>query len=184
MSLLLMLPSRDLPPVVRRTILVRLYRATARAFGCPTPPLRGLAPEEVLSRYAGFTSHQVRAARENGTDLDAVQARLYREAFTLGRWCGRVIGVRTVADVMASGRTLYRNLEIDFRGNSGGQVVIPRCFFSRWYTPETCRVMSAMDRGILAGLMGNGELEFHARITEGAPCCLAHFSALGERRST
>mgnify|MGYP001093503621 CR=1 FL=1 len=184
MSLLYMLPSPALPAALHRTMLSRLFGATAAAFRCSAPSLRGLATPELLSCYASFTAEQVQSAMREGQDLRTLQARLYAQAFTLGRWCGRLMGVRTMLDAMVAGRALYRNLDIDFRGNGQGQVVIPRCFFSRWYTADVCRIMSAMDRGILAGLLGGGDLAFHARITEGAPCCLARFGAPSRGRAS
>ena len=43
--------------------------------------------------------------------------------------------------------------------------------------------MSAMDRGLLAGLAGGGELAFSQRITEGHPCCRARFALAGNPSS-
>ena len=39
--------------------------------------------------------------------------------------------------------------------------------------------MSAMDRGLLAGLAGGGDLIFSQRITEGYTCCRARFAVAG-----
>lgn len=52
---------------------------------------------------------------------------------------------------------------------------IPHCSFSSAYSPETCRVMSAMDAGIISGILGGGRLEFFQRKTEGCPCCRAFY---------
>ncbi len=176
--------SSELPPIVRRAVLRKLFRATAVAFRCAPPPLGGLATPELLARYASFTADHAQAAVDRGEDLRALQARLYQQAYPVGRWLARLLGVRNVAQAMDVDRLLYRVLEIDFRGDAQGQVVIERCYFSRFYTADTCRLMSGIDHGVLAGLMGGGALEFQARITEGAPYCLAHFTALGERTGT
>ena len=77
---------------------------------------------------------------------------------------------------MDIGRVLYRILDIDLQGDARGEVVISRCYFSRFYSGEVCRLMSAMDRGLFAGLSNGGELTFSSRITEGQPCCRAHFA--------
>jgi len=72
-------------------------------------------------------------------------------------------------------RALYRLLEIEFQGDEGG-VVISRCYFSPFYSGPICRVMSALDRGLFAGLSGGRQLVFTARITEGQAQCRAHLS--------
>ena len=41
------------------------------------------------------------------------------------------------------------------------------------YTPETCRIMSAADEGVLKGLNEKMDLKFMKRITEGAEECTA-----------
>jgi hypothetical protein len=70
---------------------------------------------------------------------------------------------------------IYRQLGIDFRGSPDGEIVIRRCFFAAVYTPRVCALVSALDRGLLAGLAGGGELRFGQRLTEGACCCRARF---------
>jgi hypothetical protein len=76
---------------------------------------------------------------------------------------------------MALSRFLYGILDIEFHGNRSGEITIGRCYFSDFYSPQACEVMSAMDRGLLAGLAGGGDLVFTERITEGRPCCRARF---------
>ena len=57
-----------------------------------------------------------------------------------------------------------------------GEIVVTDCYFSRFYTPEQCAVMSSVDSGIIAGLCGGGTLTFTERITEGCRRCRACFS--------
>ena len=57
-----------------------------------------------------------------------------------------------------------------------GEIVVTDCYFSRFYTPEQCAVMSSVDSGIIAGLCGGGTLTFTERITEGCRQCRACFS--------
>ncbi len=135
---------------------------------------RGLTQEECLVEYARFTSEHGEAALA-GDRVPDVQARLYRNAYHLGRMPGRLLRVDATDDVMALGRFLYGILDIDFQGSSTGDITIRRCYFSDQYSPGVCRLMSAMDRGLLAGLAGGGELAFSERITEGAACCRARF---------
>ena len=164
------------PAIVRRQALAQLFGATAAAFQCDMPSLSGLSREQCLLAYAQFTADRAEDALRRGDNLPALQERLYDNAYRLGRMPGRLLRVHTVGDVMVLGRFLYSVLDIDFEGAGGGEILIRRCYFSSFYSPQVCQLMSAMDRGLLAGLAGGGELAFTARITEGAPCCRAKFS--------
>ncbi len=82
---------------------------------------------------------------------------------------------------MVMGRILYRALKIDFRGISSGEIEISRCYFSQFYSPQICELISSLDEGILAGLAGDGRLTFSQRITEGRDCCKALFVSAEQR---
>jgi hypothetical protein len=175
------------PAIVKRQALVQLFRATAAAFQADMPRLSGLSREQCLLAYARFTADQAEEALRQGGDLSELQERLYRNAYRLGRTPGWLLRVRSVDDVMALGRSLYDILDTDFEGSvsgsGSGEITIRRCYFSSYYSPEVCQVMSAMDRGLLAGLAGGGELMFSQRITEGHPCCRARFALAGSPSS-
>ena len=47
---------------------------------------------------------------------------------------------------------------------------------SRIYTPEECALMSNVDSGMIAGILGGGSLTFSERITEGCGGCRARLS--------
>jgi hypothetical protein len=183
MSPLLSRPLTHTPALVKRPALVQLFRATAAAFQADMPRLSGLSREQCLLAYARFTANQAEEALRQGGDLSELQERLYRNAYRLGRTPGWLLRVRSVDDVMTLGRSLYDILDIDFHGDDSGEITISRCYFSSFYSPEACQVMSAMDRGLLAGLAGGGELMFSQRITEGHPCCRARFTLAGSLSS-
>lgn len=163
----------------RKQVLEALFHATARAFGAAVPPLTGLSADRCLYQYALFTQSQAAAALRRGDDLDALQGQLYRNAYRLGRACRWMFRVESVADTMAVGQALYRLLDIEFQGDADGDVVIRRCYFSHFYSGQVCQVMSAADRGVLAGLSDGGQLVFSARLTEGQACCRAHLNVSG-----
>jgi hypothetical protein len=167
------------PAIVKRQALVQLFRATAAAFQADMPRLTGLSREQCLLAYARFTANRADEALRQGGDLSELQERLYRSAYRLGRTPGRLLRVDSVDDVMTLSRFLYDILDIDFVGKGGGEITIDRCYFSTFYSPQVCEVMSAMDRGLLAGLADGGELVFSQRITEGHPCCRARFALAG-----
>jgi hypothetical protein len=164
-----------MPGYVKKKALMQLFNATAAAFEAEVPPLAGLDYQECLALYAQFAQTQAEQRLRDGREIEAVAQRLYQNAVEMGRQHSKWLRLRTVQDVMAICRVLYGILEIDLHGDARGEVVINRCYFSRFYSGEVCRLMSAMDRGLFAGLSNGGELTFSSRITEGQPCCRAHF---------
>ncbi len=49
------------------------------------------------------------------------------------------------------------------------------CSFADVYSAATCRMIAALDEGLLIGLAGGGTLVFSSRLTEGAADCRARF---------
>jgi predicted ArsR family transcriptional regulator len=173
MSLALRLLDGHVPAVARRAALRALFATTADGFGCPVPPLDGLDADALLRRYAEFTRDQAEAALRDGRDLPALQDRLERGARALGARLRAGLRLQSTEDAMAAARVAYGLLDIDLRGTSDGEITVRRCAFSDIYNAEVCRLISALDAGLLAGLSGGSRLEFTQRITEGAPCCKA-----------
>lgn len=171
----------QLPACVRKMALDRVFRATAEALGCPAPQLAGLTADACLLRYGQFTGDRVAELLRDGEDLAAIEERLYGNGYALGKTCRRLSHINTVKGAMSLGRVLYRVLDIEFQGDEDG-IVIDRCYLSRFYTSQVCEVMSAMDRGLIAGLSDGRQLAFFARITEGQPQCRAQWNSQGGRR--
>ena len=165
-----------MPDFVKKMALTQLFNSTAAAFEVEIPPLAGLGLEECLAQYARSTQTLAERCLRDGREVEAVAQRLYRNAVEMGRQHSKWLWPGTVADVMAIGRVLYHILDIDLQGDAQGEVVISRCYFSQFYSGDVCQLMSAMDRGLFAGLSNGGELTFSSRITEGQPCCRAHFA--------
>jgi len=165
-----------LPAGPRKRKLEELLRLTARAFGAAPPSVDGLSLEGMRRRYAEFSREMADRALVHPEGLTMIKHRLFVEASRLGHEIARELGVSTLHEAMTAARILYRGLEIDFRGDHQGDIVIRRCSFSRHYSPDVCRLMSSLDAGILSGLAGGGGLEFTERLTEGASCCRARFS--------
>lgn len=176
MNLVATLLALHTPGFVRERVLDELATATAAGFGCDAPVLDGASGGERLAAYARFTRREAERAFHDGRDLDVLRARLRAEALALGQRMRRLLGVKGVAETMAAARTLYRMIDIDLSGTPQGDITVRRCFFSDYYTPDVCRLISAIDEGVLAGLAGGGTLEFGQRITEGHDRCLARFT--------
>jgi len=176
-GLLLILATLYVPRPVRRQKLEGLFAATADAFQTQQPSTRGLTLDECLRLYARFTRQQADDAIMRGRE-EEVQPRLYRNARDLGHQLRTDLRAGP-SQVMRVGALVYKMLDIDFRGEPGGDIVVRSCFFSDYYSSETCRLISALDEGLLVGLAGGGRLRFRQRITEGHPCCLAHLDTDG-----
>ena len=165
-----------LPAGLRKRKLEELLLLTARAFDAPPPSTRGLSGEERLQKFAEFSREMAEKTLASPSRSAAAERRLFDGARQIGQEIGRTLHVSTREEAMAAARILYRCLEIDFRGDPGGDIIIRSCYFSRLYSPEICRLMSFLDAGILSGLAGGGGLEFTQRLTEGRDCCRACFS--------
>jgi hypothetical protein len=164
-----------IPAFIRKAKLVELYRLTAHAFGCPPPVRKRRSYRELLEDYAEFTRSQAESCLQGGTGLEEVKRKLFEGAYRMGRDIRHSFRLRNPADILEMSRILYRIMGIDFSGTGTGDVTIRRCFFSDYYTPHVCRVISSLDEGFAAGLSKGGSLSFSQRITEGKESCKARF---------
>jgi hypothetical protein len=181
-----------IPRRERQQALEQLFARTAAAFGSPVPQPRGRGPAARLAEYARFTREKAEealagcgeggaceggaAAGGAAAALAMLERRLYSAARVLGGRYRVRLRVRSPGEALAAARILYRGLGIDFQASRDGEIIIRRCAFAPVYTPRVCALVSALDRGLLAGLAGGGELAFGQRLTEGASCCRAHFN--------
>ena len=155
---------KRMPEMARRLELQILMQATAKAFGVSCGSVLLCPWEAGLSRYAAFTVR----CMEGAADRNALR----KEAQKLGE---RIRLVTGFADPSLGERLvvlLYRNIGIDASWDSG-EFTVHSCFFASMYTPGQCAFMSAMDAGVICGILGGGDLRFSRRITEGCPCCRA-----------
>ena len=165
---------RRLPPsAVREKVITTLADTTARAAGVPPPRLSGPDVQR-CEQYARFSGDLAAEAIARGTVGDLTAA-LRREAQAAGGRLRAMLGLATAVEGFDLASRLYAAIDIDLRVDAGGGILVTRCGMSRFYTPEICTVMSAMDEGVLAGLAGEGRLSFTRRITEGHPMCIARF---------
>ena len=68
-----------------------------------------------------------------------------------------------------------RFLQVGATLDAQGELRIRSCYFSSFYSSGVCRLISALDAGVAAGLSSGGRLVFSRRLTEGHDCCLARF---------
>lgn len=175
MNLRLRILKAYLPAPVKKKALAELFVLTAQAFACDPPEIKSQSHPELLKSYALFTKEQVEKLIDRSGDVEPIKARLFQNAQDLGEKLRKELRLRRPEDVLAMSRLLYKILGIDFHATTGGEVTIHSCFFSRFYTAPVCRIISALDEGVAAGLSAGGKLDFAERITEGKDCCRARF---------
>jgi hypothetical protein len=173
MNVALALLNIYVPRPLKKKLLRELYGATARAFGAAPPDLGSPSYPELLESYAVFTKIQAERLLEEGGRAAAVQENLFKNAYALGLRLRQALRLRSLSQVLVASKILYGTLRIRFEGTAAGDVIIRSCYFSRFYTPAVCRVVSSIDAGVAAGLSGGGRLEFSQRITDGGDRCLA-----------
>lgn len=173
-----------MPGFIRKKKLKELFRLTADAFQTGIPELGGLSFAEYLSEYALFTGAQAERCLLSGCSAEEVKIRLYENSFFFGKNLRKSLHIMNWKESVEALENVYRIIGIDihFSGRGGSaaakgrsfpeqeEFVIVQCFFSRYYSAETCRLISALDEGLAAGLTG-GRLCFTQRITEGCCCC-------------
>jgi hypothetical protein len=161
------------PPSLKKKGIEELFLLTADAFGVEPKFSKALSSLANLKQYALFTKEEAETVLASGSQIQKVKDRLFQNAYSFGGSLRRRLHPSSPDEVMAAARILYRLIQIDFKGNTRGEIVIGRCFFSRFYSPEVCGLISALDEGILTGLCGGGDLRFSQRITDGKDCCRA-----------
>lgn len=148
-----------------------LMRMTASVMKEEAPSLKGLSGKSCLQAYQLYTKRCLE--NRSGAELPALRKAMYTKAYAVGRLLGKLPGISNDAARTRLIKQLYLNIEIRIEGDLPGEICIPRCSFSHFYTPRMCAVMSGMDAGIICGICGGGKLTFSRRLTEGFPACKA-----------
>ena len=182
MSLRIRALPRRTPDPVKRWAVRALFRTTVDAFGAPMPDLRRRSTDAILASYAAYTDVLARDVALDPERRSQVERRLHENTERLGRRVRRALGVRSTTDALEVAHRLYDFIGIDLIGDERGCVVVTRCAFAARYSPDVCRLMSASDAGLLAGLTDGGRLAFTERITSGSPVCMATLAVDGVDR--
>lgn len=160
------------PPFVKEKKLRELFDVAARAFRTTQPDIQKLSGNDLVHAFATFTQREAERVIEEHGNVGAVERALYEGAHALGKDLRNELSISSHREAFRAASIVYRALGIDLHIDSRGGLLVRHCFFSRFYTPEVCRLISSLDRGLIAGLSAEGRLSFTARITEGGPCCL------------
>lgn len=165
-----------IPDFVKKKKLNELIRLTADAFHSEPPEYRGLSFQECLSKYALYTKKEAESYYQVGYPLGQVKSRLFENSCAFGQTLRESLHVTTWEESAMVLKAIYKHIGIDFHYDRQGQFQIKKCFFSKYYSGEVCRLISSVDEGIASGLSGEGRLSFTQRITEGCNCCKGYFS--------
>lgn len=176
MNLLLNIAQIYLPAFIKKKKVQELFELTAEAFQSDLPAIKNLSYKNCLEAYALFSKTKAEEVIKHHNNTKTVKERLYRNAYQMGEKLRIDFRIKTQADVIRLSEILYKILKIEFTANATGEVIIKRCFFSQFYIPEICELISSLDEGVAAGLSAGGRLVFNERITEGNNCCLATFN--------
>ncbi|AHF09312.1 MAG: hypothetical protein J5Y07_05895 [Dehalobacter sp.] len=173
--MLLKIIQRCLPEWIKRKKLKELFRLTADAFQSELPELKGLSSAALLPQYTLFTKEQAENHLQSGRPLEQVKQRLYQNAYRFGRNLRKTLHIGTWEEAVTALKVIYQLIGIDFQCDRQGEIIIRQCYFSSYYSGEVCKLISALDEGLAAGLSGGGRLCFQHRITEGNECCKGYF---------
>lgn len=123
----------------------------------------------------------------HGEALKLGKEQMFKVGCIMGSEARERLGVgEKIEDTIAAARILYKILGIDFTVETHENdliLIVHSCELAKNYSPETCAIMSAADKGVLKGLNGKLDLEFKKRITEGAKECTACINVVvGEKK--
>ena len=173
MSLLLALARLWVPGFIKRQKLREWFELTARGFKAELPNLKRFSYRETLRLYAEFTAGQANRVLCSPRLTAETREHLSVLAREYGRNLRRNLGVKTIQQALQLGQLLYRLIGIELQAADPSRLAITRCLFREYYTPDVCRLMSALDEGVLTGLSGRKTLKFTQRLTEGHSLCRA-----------
>lgn len=163
---------KNMPEHLQRRQLQVLMDLEAESFGMPKEKLCKGSAATALRQYADFTRRCMAAGTVD-------EEKLYQDAYRLGSKIRHMTELKDDEDLKRLIILLYRNIGIrmNIEGKPGsehtGKFTVSDCYFSRFYFPEECRIMSFVDSGIVSGICGGGRLQFSRRITEGCGFCRA-----------
>ena len=102
---------------------------------------------------------------------------MFKAGYELGCEAKKRLGVGSdIKDALIAARILYKVLGIKFtivENEKNILLSVNHCALAKQYTPETCKIMSAADEGVLKGLNEKMDMKFFKRITEGSKNCKA-----------
>lgn len=149
----------------RRIEIQILMNLVTSALRLPRQNLLRKPSARSLEIFAAYTAEHLSTCNHERQQL------LYNKAFRLGQRLRSCLTCRSNEALTSLTFQLYRNIGICMEGNFPGKVIVSKCHFCHYYSPQICGVASLMDSGVICGLFGGGKLEFSERITDGHQNC-------------
>lgn len=146
------------------------------------PPLRVLSGSIEDCRGAMALNHNtlVQSLVEAIGEKDAIdlgRQALFKAGLEIGEESRARLGVgEKIDDLITAARLLYRVLGINFtvqQNSDEFKMEVARCALSKWYSEQTCRMLSAVDEGVVRGLNHKIGMRFDRMITSGFATCIA-----------
>ncbi len=179
-------------------IINEIDRIAAVTIECLNQLLKKYAPDDQLmnEKYVMNGSILMRrrsmAEAQNIRVKNLIESLSYGEAVKIGRKALHQVGLKlgletrqrlnlnnSQRDLLNAAQILYRVLGIEFHiieEDNKIFLIVEKCSLARYYTRETCRILSAVDEGVVHGLNNNYSMIFKKRITEGHSECQACIS--------
>jgi hypothetical protein len=161
------------PSFLKKKGLKELFISTAKAYNKNIPSLKGISFKKSLQIYAQFTKSEVENYISDGGDIGILQKEFNKHAVILGQKIRTKLLINTYSRAVSFFELLYHFIDIDLKISEQGEVTVKQCYFSDYYNPQICEIISAIDTGVFEGLTGGCKIEFYQRITGGHNCCKA-----------
>lgn len=181
---------------IPRSLIIReLDRVAELTTGCLDEVLGNYSPEslkllENLALKGDLNKRRMLMAEGHNVRVNAIieaigyekamkvgRAAMFKAGYGLGLEARKRLGVsENLQDTIKAAQIMYRVLGIKFKVEKLGEnmvLKVEKCSLAAHYSPETCRLMSAADEGVVHGLNENIDMLFMKRITDGAEECKA-----------
>ena len=170
MNLLYNIFKKYTPSFIKRRELKELAYRASLAFDKEMPSFTGKSFNECLILFALFTKNSVEQLIKDDIDLESVKQDLFVQAYDYGKKIRKKFNVSSSEEAIGIFILLYKLIGIEVESYNHSELIIGKCYFSRFYTSGICKVMSALDEGVFEGISDGSRLTFEQRITEGCSC--------------
>lgn len=158
------------PQILKKIIIIHLFKITAKIFGANVKIPRGLRYSEMLHLYANFTNAQAGKIRSSKA-LKIIQKQLFQETKKIGSLLRIVLNIQTKQEAFRAIELMYKMIGVTMEIRNDGNFIVKRCFFSKYYVPSTCCLISYFDKGLIYGVTKGQRMRFHQKITDNLTCC-------------
>jgi len=185
MSARLMLASRWMPRFLMTKEVENVRRSTnatldallaAHSLEVPTDPVPSGGLEARRAAMAHGHEQRVQALIAGlGRERAIVVGReaLFATGLALGQDAQKRLKVGDGrADLLNAAKVLYRVLGIEFTVTDDC-LEVHRCALAEHYSADACRILSAVDEGVVSGLYPRAAMRFEKHLTDGCPRCVA-----------